>query len=176
MIKYHDEEWGVPLRNDDRKMFEFLVLDIFQAGLSWKTVLRKRESFREAFDNFDYTKIARYNNAKVEELLGNKNIIRNRMKIEATIHNAKLIPDLVSEYGSFCNYIWSFVNGKAIVNQWDDIKNIPPSTPLSDRISKDLKKRGFRFIGTTIVYAILQSAGVVNDHLTSCFRYQTTIG
>ena len=171
MIAYHDEEWGVPL-HDDRKLFEFLVLDAFQAGLSWRTILHKRENFRLAFDAFDAQLIARYKKRKIGQLLENAGIVRNRMKIEATVGNAKAFLRVQSEYGSFDSYIWQFVGGKPKQNRWRSLKRLPASTPASDRMSKDLKDRGFKFVGTTICYAFMQAAGMVNDHLVKCFRYE----
>ena len=171
MIAYHDEEWGVPL-HDDRKLFEFLVLDAFQAGLSWRTILHKRENFRLAFDDFDAQLIARYKKRKIGQLLENAGIVRNRMKIEATVGNAKAFLGVQSEYGSFDSYIWQFVGGKPKQNRWRSLKRLPASTPASDRMSKDLKDRGFKFVGTTICYAFMQAAGMVNDHLVKCFRYE----
>ncbi len=171
-IKYHDEEWGVPVR-DDKKMFEFLLLETFQAGLSWITILNKRENFREAFDQFDYKKIALYNENKFEELISNPGIIRNKAKISSAINNAQQYQFVQKEFGSFCNYLWSFVNDEVIQNNFSLNSDIPASTELSDRISKDLKKRGFKFIGSTTIYAHLQATGLVNDHLTTCFRYHT---
>ena len=171
MIAYHDEEWGVPL-HDDRKLFEFLVLDAFQAGLSWRTILHKRENFRLAFDAFDAQLIARYKKRKIGQLLENAGIVRNRMKIEATVGNAKAFLGVQSEYGSFDSYIWQFVGGKPKQNRWRSLKRLPASTPASDRMSKDLKDRGFKFVGTTICYAFMQAAGMVNDHLVKCFRYE----
>lgn len=166
-LKYHDEEWGVP-KYDDRELFELLVLESFQAGLSWLTVLKKREAFRDAFDNFDVNKVAFYNEAKVESLLQNENIIRSRGKINAAINNAKIFIGIQKEYGSFSNYIWGFTDNKIIKN----VSNkIPVSTPLSDKISKDLKKRGMKYVGTVIIYSYLQSIGIVNDHEKDCFRY-----
>ncbi len=166
-LKYHDEEWGVP-KYDDRELFELLVLESFQAGLSWLTVLKKREAFRDAFDNFDVNKVASYNEAKVESLLQNENIIRSRGKINAAINNAKIFIGIQKEYGSFSNYIWGFTDNKIIKN----VSNkIPVSTPLSDKISKDLKKRGMKYVGTVIIYSYLQSIGIVNDHEKDCFRY-----
>jgi len=153
-------------------MFEFLILETFQAGLSWITVLRKRENFREAFDQFDYQKIANYKEDKVAELLENAEIIRNRLKIRATISNAQAYIKVQQEFGSFCNYIWGFVNNKPIYNQFEGMSHIPANTPLSDAISKDLKKRGFKFVGTTVVYAHMQATGMVNDHVKGCFRYK----
>ena len=171
MIAYHDEEWGVPL-HDDRKLFEFLVLDAFQAGLSWRTILHKRENFRLAFDAFDAQLIARYKKRKIGQLLENAGIVRNRMKIEATVGNAKAFLGVQSEYGSFDSYIWQFVGGQPKQNRWKSLKRLPASTPDSDRMSKDLKERGFKFVGTTICYAFMQAAGMVNDHLVQCFRYE----
>ena len=171
MIAYHDEEWGVPL-HDDRKLFEFLVLDAFQAGLSWRTILHKRENFRLAFDAFDAKLIARYKKRKIGQLLQNAGIVRNKMKIEATVGNAKAFLGVQSEYGSFDSYIWQFVGGKPKQNRWRSLKRLPASTPASDRMSKDLKDRGFKFVGTTICYAFMQAAGMVNDHLVKCFRYE----
>jgi DNA-3-methyladenine glycosylase I len=170
MIEYHDTEWGVPV-HDDRKLFEFLMLDVAQAGLSWRTVLNKRENYRKAFDNFDPAKIARYNKRKIDSLLKNPGIIRNRMKIEAMIANARALLEIREELGSFDAYIWQFVNGTTIRNRWKNLKEIPATSPESDAMSKALKKRGFKFIGSTICYAFMQSAGLVNDHLTHCFRY-----
>lgn len=174
-VDYHDNEWGRPV-HDDRMLFEFLVLEGAQAGLSWITVLKKREAYREAFDGFDPAKVALYDEAKVEELMANPGIIRNRLKINSAISNAKLFLDVVEEYGSFDAFIWSYVDGVPIVGHWKSQEDIPPSTPLSDRISKDLKKRGFKFVGSTIVYAYLQSIGMVNDHVTECFVYGETVG
>ncbi|MCH7775208.1 MAG: DNA-3-methyladenine glycosylase I [Gemmatimonadetes bacterium] len=171
MIAYHDEEWGVPL-HDDRKLFEFLVLDAFQAGLSWRTILHKRENFRLAFDDFDAQLIARYKKRKIGQLLENAGIVRNRMKIEATVGNANAFLRVQSEYGSFDSYIWQFVGGQPKQNRWRSLKRLPASTPDSDRMSKDLKERGFKFVGTTICYAFMQAAGMVNDHLVKCFRYE----
>ena len=171
MIAYHDEEWGVPL-HDDRKLFEFLVLDAFQAGLSWRTILHKRENFRLAFDGFDAKLIARYKKRKIGQLLQNAGIVRNKMKIEATVANAKVFLGVQSEYGSFDSYIWQFVGGQPKQNRWRSLTRLPASTPDSDRMSKDLKERGFKFVGTTICYAFMQAAGMVNDHLVKCFRYE----
>jgi DNA-3-methyladenine glycosylase I len=171
MIVYHDKEWGVPV-HDDRKHFEFLVLDAFQAGLSWSTILRKRENFRKAFDEFDYNKIANYNESKINSLLRDAGIIRNKLKIHATVGNAKSFIKIQEEFGSFDKYIWGFVNGKPIINNWKSIKEMPASTRISDNMSKDLKKRGFKFVGTTICYAYMQAAGLVNDHVTGCFRHK----
>lgn len=169
-IEYHDTEWGVPVYNDD-KLFEFLILETFQAGLSWITILRKRENFRKAFDNFDYKKIANYNDAKFEELLQDAGIIRNKLKIKATITNATAFMEVQKEFGSFSKYIWSFTNGLPIKNNWENLKQLPATTALSDSISKDLKKRGFKFVGSTVIYAHMQATGMINDHITSCFRY-----
>jgi len=168
--QYHDTEWGVPLF-DDQKLFEFLMLETFQAGLSWITVLRKREHFRAAFDGFDYKKIAKYTDGKFQKLIINKGIIRNKLKIKAAITNAKAFIKIQEEFGSFSRYIWGFTNGKSIKNQFSDYKAIPANTPLSDAISTDLKTRGFKFVGSTVVYAHMQATGMVNDHETSCFRY-----
>jgi len=170
-IAYHDTEWGVPVY-DDAKLFEFLILETFQAGLSWITILRKRENFRLAFDNFDYKKIANYNEAKFEELLLDAGIIRNKLKIKATISNAVAFMKIQKEFGSFSTYIWNFVNKKPIKNNWQDLKDLPAKTALSDVISKDLKKRGFKFVGSTVIYAHMQATGMVNDHITTCFRYK----
>ncbi|MEM7381589.1 MAG: DNA-3-methyladenine glycosylase I [Bacteroidota bacterium] len=167
---YHDEEWGVPVR-DDHTFFEFLILETFQAGLSWITILRKRENFRKAFDHFDYHKIAEYQQEKVEELLQDAGIIRNKLKIRATIANAQAFIKVQQEYGSFSTYIWRFVNGVPIKNALKSYKDAPANTPLSDKISKDLKKRGFKFVGSTVIYAFMQATGIVNDHEVGCFRY-----
>ncbi|MEX0316259.1 MAG: DNA-3-methyladenine glycosylase I [Allomuricauda sp.] len=167
---YHDEEWGTPVK-DDPTLFEFLILETFQAGLSWITVLRKRENFRKAFDNFDYQKISRYNQSKIDELLNNPGIIRNKLKIHATVSNAKAFMEVQKEFGSFSDYIWGFVDGKPIKNSWKNYKDAPATTPLSDKISKDLKKRGFKFVGSTVIYAHMQATGMVNDHEVNCFRY-----
>lgn len=169
-IKYHDEEWGVPLYDDD-KLFEFLILEGFQAGLSWITILRKRENFRKAFDNFDALKIVKYDAQKVEELMQDAGIIRNRLKIEGTITNARLFLEIQQEYGSFREYIWQFVGGQPIVNQANSLGSVPARTDISDTMSKTLKKRGFKFIGTTICYAFMQATGMVNDHIINCICY-----
>lgn len=171
MLAYHDEEWGVPL-HDDRKLFEFIILDAFQAGLSWQTIINKRENFRAAFDGFDPVKIAAWDANKVEELLLNPGIIRNKLKIAATINNAKVFLRLQKECGSFDKYIWQFTGGKTITNTWKTPKEIPARTAESDAMSEALRKQGFKFVGSTICYAFMQAAGMVNDHLTSCFRYQ----
>lgn len=167
---YHDEEWGVPVL-DDNTLFEFLILETFQAGLSWITVLRKRENFRTAFDNFDYKKIAAYQQRKVEELLQDAGIIRNKLKIKATITNAESFMKIQKEFGSFSKYIWNFVDGKPIKNKLENYKDAPANTTLSDIVSKDLKKRGFKFVGSTVVYAHMQATGMINDHEVACFRY-----
>jgi DNA-3-methyladenine glycosylase I len=171
MLTYHDHEWGVPV-HDDTKLFEHIILDAFQAGLSWKTILHKRENFREAFEHFDYAKIASFDQKKINKLLVNEGIIRNRLKIEASVRNAQATIKLVEKYGSLDKYLWGFVDGKTVINKWTGISKIPPSTPLSDRVSKDLKKNGFSFVGSTICYSFLQAAGLVNDHLVDCFRYK----
>jgi DNA-3-methyladenine glycosylase I len=167
---YHDTEWGVPV-HDDIKHFEFLLLDAFQAGLSWNTILNKRENFRNAFDNYNVEKIAGYQSNKINELLSNTGIIRNRLKIESAITNAQAFIKICEEYNSFDSFIWSFIDGKTIINNYEIHNEIPASTPISDKISKNLKKKGFRFVGSTICYAYMQAAGLVNDHLVSCFRY-----
>jgi DNA-3-methyladenine glycosylase I len=171
MLRYHDEEWGVPV-HDDRKHFEFLVLEGAQAGLSWLTILRKREGYREAFAGFDPRKVARFDARKVKTLLGNAAIVRNRLKIEATVSNARAFLDVQKEFGSFDAYVWRFVGGGPIVNRWKTIKQIPARSPESDALSADLKRRGFRFVGSTIIYAHMQAVGMVNDHLVSCYRYR----
>jgi len=169
-IKYHDSEWGIPVI-DDGKLFEFLVLETFQAGLSWLTILKKRENFRKAFDNFKYKKIALFNDGKYKELLQNEGIIRNKLKIKATISNAREFIKIQNEFGSFSNYIWGFVNHKPIVNKFKKIDEIPAKTELSEKISKDLKEREFKFVGPTVIYAHMQATGMVNDHTIDCFRY-----
>lgn len=171
MNEYHDTEWGVPV-HDDKKIFEFIVLDTFQAGLSWSTILKKRENFRRAFDSFNVDKIAKYNAKKIAQLLRDEGIIRNRLKIHATVQNAVAFKKIQEEFGSFDSYIWQFVNGCPIVNKWKKIGNIPPSSRESDKMSVDLKKHGFKFVGTTICYAFMQASGMVNDHTTDCFRYR----
>ena len=168
---YHDAEWGVPI-HDDRKIFEFIVLEGAQAGLSWDTILRKREAYRRAFDGFDPAKVARYGAPKVAALLANPGIVRNRLKVGSAVRNARAFLRVQEERGSFDAYIWGFVDGRPIVNRWKALRQIPARTPLSDTISKDLKKRGFSFVGSTIVYAHLQATGVVNDHVVSCFRWR----
>ncbi|GAA3595809.1 DNA-3-methyladenine glycosylase I [Flavivirga amylovorans] len=167
---YHDQEWGNPVYDDDT-LFEFLILETFQAGLSWITVLRKRENFRKAFDHFDYKKIANYKQDKIDSLLQDTGIIRNKLKVNATVSNAQAFMKVQEEFGSFSKYIWGFVNGKPIRNSFKMLKDVPANTPLSDTISKDLKKRGFKFVGTTVVYAHMQATGMVNDHVVDCFRY-----
>lgn len=170
-IEYHDTEWGVPIY-DDASLFEFLILETFQAGLSWITVLKKRENFREAFDNFDYKKIANYGDEKFNELIQNAGIIRNKLKVKATISNAIAFMNVQKEFGSFSDYIWKFVDGKPINNSCLTNADVPANTELSDLISKDLKKRGFKFVGTTVIYAHMQATGMVNDHTIDCFRYK----
>ncbi len=174
MMKYHDEEWGLP-NHDDRKWFEYITLDAFQAGLSWAIVLKKRENFRKAFDNFNTKRIVKYDQTKIDELIQDAGIIRNKLKINTTISNAKIFLDVQKEFGTFDNYIWRFVNGKPIINHWKRISELPASTSESDKLSDDLKKRGFKFVGTTICYAFMQSAGMVNDHMVTCFRYKEVI-
>jgi DNA-3-methyladenine glycosylase I len=169
-VDYHDKEWGVSV-HDDRKLFEFLVLDSMQAGLSWFIILKKRENFRKAFDNFDPRKIAKYDEKKIRKLLSDKGIIRNRRKIEATIQNARAFLAVQEEFGSFDAYIWQFVNGKTKKNSWKSVSEIPAKSKESDAMSKDLIKRGFKFVGSTICYAFMQAAGMVNDHTVRCFRY-----
>lgn len=170
-IEYHDKEWGKPVY-DDEKLFEFLMLETFQAGLSWITVLKKRENFRKAFDDFDFNLIANYTIEKLETLKNDKGIIRNKLKINATVINAKAFIKIQEEYGTFSKYIWGFVNGQTIENNFKSNDEIPANTPLSDMISKDLKKRGFKFVGSTIIYAFMQAIGIVNDHIVDCFCHQ----
>ena len=170
-IDYHDNEWGVPV-HDDRMLFEFLVLEGAQAGLSWETVLKKRENYRKAFNNFDPVKVSRYGDKKIEALLGNKGIIRNRLKIASAINNAKRFLEVRKEFGTFDAYIWQFVNGKPITNRFKSVQELPATTKESDAMSKDLKKRGFKFVGPTICYAHMQATGMVNDHVVGCFRYK----
>ncbi|MBI3036055.1 DNA-3-methyladenine glycosylase I [Candidatus Woesearchaeota archaeon] len=171
MSRYHDKEWGVPVHND-RKLFEFLILEGVQAGLAWLIVLKKRNNYRKAFDNFDVKKIAKYGNEKIKGLLSNEGVIRNRLKIEAAIQNAKAFLEIQKEFGSFDKYIWQFVNHKQIKNSWKSLKQIQPKTPESDAMSKDLKTRGFKFVGSTICYAFMQAVGMVNDHTIDCFRHK----
>ena len=173
-IKYHDEEWGVPV-HDDKKHFEFLLLEGVQAGLSWLIVLKKRESYRKAFDDFDPIKIANYGDNKINKLMENQNIIKNRNKIKASVNNAQRFLEVQDKFGSFDKYIWNFVDDKPIINSWIKISDLPAKTKLSENISKDLKKRGFKYVGPTIVYAHMQAIGIVNDHITSCFRYNQLI-
>ena len=168
---YHDNEWGTPLRDEDL-LFEFLVLETFQAGLSWITILRKRENFRVAFDRFDYKRIAHYDEAKIESLLQDAGIIRNKLKVRATVNNAQRYLEIQKEFGSFSKFIWDYVDNTPIQNSWKHHKECPANTPLSDQISKDLKKRGFKFVGSTVVYAFMQAVGMVNDHIVSCYRYK----
>ncbi len=169
-IEYHDKEWGVPL-HDDQKLFEFLILESAQAGLSWDTILAKRENYRKAFDNFDAKKIAEYNDTKFDELMENAGIVRNKLKIKSAIRNANAFLKVVDEFSTFDKYIWSFVDGKPIKNEWKTLSEVPAKTEISDAMSKDLKKRGFNFVGSTICYAFMQATGMVNDHIVSCFRY-----
>ncbi len=169
-VDYHDKEWGVPVY-DDAKLFEFLILETFQAGLSWITVLRKRENFKKAFHGFNYKKIARYDEKKLDSLLLDSGIIRNKLKIKATVSNAVAFIDIQKEFGSFSDYIWAFVEGKPVQNRFKSLDEIPANTDLSDQISYDLKKRGFKFVGSTVIYAHMQATGMVNDHIMSCFRY-----
>ena len=168
---YHDEEWGVPV-HDDRLLFEFLILEGAQAGLSWSTILKKRVNYRKAFANFNAKKVARFDKRKVRQLLDDPGIVRNRLKVASTIQNAKLFLEMQKEFGAFDTYIWQFVGGKPIQNKWKTHKKIPATTPESDAMSKDLKKRGFKFVGSTICYAFMQAVGMVNDHTTGCFRYR----
>ncbi len=170
MLRYHDEEWGVPV-HEDRKHFEFLILEGAQAGLSWTTILRKREGYLAAYRGFDPAAVARFTDKSVARLLADPRIVRNRAKIASSIGNARAFLKVQGEFGSFDRYLWAFVDGKPVVNRWTRLSQIPPSTPLSDQVSKDLKQRGFTFVGSTIVYAHLQAVGVVNDHLVGCFRH-----
>ena len=169
-MKYHDEEWGKPVY-DDKTLFEFLLLETFQAGLSWITILRKRENFRKAFDDFDYQKIANYSEEKIMMLLQDSGIIRNKLKVRSAVTNAQFFIEIQKEFGSFSKYIWEFVDGKPIQNKWKTLSECPANTPLSDKISKDLKKRGFKFVGSTVIYAHMQATGMVNDHVKDCYRY-----
>ena len=173
-VTYHDEEWGVPV-HEDKKHFEFLILEVSQAGLSWLTVLRKRENYRKVYDNFDPAKIAKYDDKKIDQLMNDPGIIRNLRKIEASVNNAKRFLEIQERFGSFDSYIWSFVNNKPVINSWRSDSEIPSTTELSDMISNDLKKRGFKFIGSTIIYAHMQAIGIVNDHIVNCFRYDQLI-
>ena len=174
MMKYHDEEWGVPI-HDDRKLFEFMVLDTFQAGLSWSTILNKRENFKKAFDNFQPEKIARYSDTKIQKLLNDEGIIRNKLKIHGTLNNAKNFIKIQKEYGSFDKFIWQFTGYKTIKNRWKDVKQIPPRTAHSDAMSEALYEKGFKFVGSTICYAFMQAVGIVNDHLVKCHRYNSNL-
>lgn len=171
MEQYHDREWGVPVRKD-RKHFEFLVLESAQAGLSWRTVLNKRENYRKAFAGFDPVKVAKFGKSKIKKLLQNSGIIRNRLKIEAAINNARRFLEIQKEFGSFSHYIWGFIGGQTKVNRWKNLKELPAKTPESDRLSEDLKNRGFKFVGSTVIYSHMQAVGMVNDHVTTCFRYK----
>ncbi len=173
-IDYHDNEWGVPV-HDDRLHFEFIILEGAQAGLSWITILKRRENYREVFDNFDPEKVALYDDEKIQALLSNKGIIRNKRKVESSIVNAKAFLEIQEEFGSFDKYIWQFVGGKTIKNSWENISEAPAKTPESEAMSKDLKKRGFKFVGPTICYAYMQAAGMVNDHVVDCFRYEEAL-
>ena len=171
MTAYHDTEWGVPLR-DDRRLFEFLILETMQAGLSWRCVLHKRENFRKAFDRFDPERVARYGASKLKSLLGDPGIIRNRLKCEAAISNARAFLEIKKKHGSFHEYLWGFIDGKPIVNRWRTPKELPATTTESDRMSKEMKRDGFRFVGSTVLYAHMQATGMVNDHLITCFRHK----
>ena len=170
-IEYHDKEWGVPVY-DDKTQFEFLILEGAQAGLSWSTILKKRQGYLEAFDSFDVEKVARFTKRRIETLLGNPAIVRNRLKVESAVSNARAFLQVQEEFGSFSNYIWGFVDGTPIQNRFRKDSDVPATSPESDALSKDLKKRGFRFVGSTIVYAHMQATGLVNDHVTACFRYR----
>ena len=174
-IRYHDEEWGVPVR-DDRTQFEFLILEGAQAGLSWSTILNKRDGYRKAFADFDPEKVARFTKKRVEKLLQDPSIVRNRLKVESAVTNAKAFLAVQEEFGSFCDYIWGFVDGSPIQNRFRKDSDVPATSPESDALSKDLKKRGFKFVGSTIIYAHMQATGLVNDHVTGCFRYKTCAG
>ncbi len=169
-IAYHDQEWGVPV-HDDRRLFEMLILEGAQAGLSWLTILKKRDNYRQAFDHFNPNIIARYDDEDIQRLIQNAGIVRNRLKIEAAVRNARGFLQIQEEWPSFADYLWNYVDGRSVVNAWRNISEIPPHTPLSDRLSKDLKKRGFNFVGATICYSFLQAVGIVNDHTIDCFRY-----
>ena len=169
--KYHDKEWGVPVHTD-RKLFEFIILEGAQAGLSWITVLRKRQAYREAFDNFDFNKVAKYKEAKIQKLLQNSGIIRNQLKIRSAVKNAQAFLEIRKEFGTFDKYIWGFVNNKPVQNKFKSMKEVPATSSISDQLSKDLKKRGFSFVGSTIMYAHMQATGMVNDHTVDCFRYK----
>jgi DNA-3-methyladenine glycosylase I len=173
-VKYHDREWGVPVHND-RKLFEFLILEGAQAGLSWITVLKKRAVYLNAFDNFDFNKVAKYNSKKIQSLLNNPGIIRNRLKINSAVQNARAFIEVRKEFGTFNKYIWDFVGGKPLQNKFNKLSDLPAKTKISDAISKDLKKRGFSFVGSTIIYAHMQATGMVNDHVKECFRYKEVV-
>jgi DNA-3-methyladenine glycosylase I len=172
LVEYHDREWGVP-NHDDRKHFEFLILEAAQAGLNWSIVLKKREGYRRAFSQFDPEKVARYTKAKIDKLVADPAIIRNRLKIESAVKNARALLAVQEEFGSFDKYAWRFVDGKPRQNSWKTLRQIPPATPESDALSRDLKQRGFKFVGPTVIYAHMQAVGMVNDHLVDCFRYRT---
>lgn len=169
-VRYHDEEWGVPV-HDDKTQFEFLILEGAQAGLSWSTILKKREGYRKAFANFEIEKVARFDEEKIQQLLQNPEIVRNKLKVRSAVNNAQKIIQVQEEFGSFDNYIWSFVDGEPINSHWKTMDEVPANTEISDRLAKDLKARGFKFVGSTIIYAHMQAVGMVNDHLTTCFRY-----
>src|SRR6056297_2712833 len=173
-INYHDKEWGLPVF-DDQTLFEFLILETAQAGLSWSTILKRRENYNKAYDNFDINKVAQYGETKREKLLNNEGIIRNKLKIDASINNAKRVLELQQEYGSFSKYLWSFTDFKPVINSWEQLSEVPAETELSKKIAKDLKKRGFKFVGSVTIYAYLQAVGIVNDHLVDCFRYKEVI-
>jgi DNA-3-methyladenine glycosylase I len=173
-IDYHDTEWGVPV-HDDQKQFEFLVLESAQAGLSWLTILKRREGYRRLYDGFDVEKVARYDEKRIASMLNDTGIIRNRLKVESSVSNAILFLGIQEQYGSFCNYLWGFNDGKQVVNHFNEMSDFQATSPLSDTISKDMKKRGFKFVGSIIIYAHLQATGLVNDHLTSCFRHKECI-
>lgn len=169
-VRYHDEEWGVPV-HDDQKQFEFLILEGAQAGLSWSTILKKREGYRKAFAGFDVEKVARFDEQKIQELLNNPEIVRNKLKVRSSVTNAQKFIEVQKEFGSFNTYIWSFVDGEPINNHWKSLSQVPATTEISDRLAKDLKQRGFKFVGSTIIYAHMQAVGMVNDHVISCFRH-----
>jgi DNA-3-methyladenine glycosylase I len=170
-VRYHDEEWGVPV-HDDKKQFEFLILEAAQAGLSWSTILKKREGYRKAFAGFDVKKVARFDEKKIQQLLQNPDIVRNKLKVRSAVSNAQKFIEVQNEFGSFDHYIWSFVDGEPINNHWKTMKEVPATTAISDKLAGDLKKRGFKFVGSTIIYAHIQAVGMVNDHLTTCFRHK----
>ncbi|NDJ53404.1 MAG: DNA-3-methyladenine glycosylase I [Chloroflexi bacterium] len=175
-VTYHDEEWGVPVKDDDRHLFEMLILEGAQAGLSWITILKRREGYRRAFDHFDVQKVARYDEDKIASLLQDPGIIRNKLKVRSAVRNAQAFIQIQAEFGAFYTYLWGFVDGQPIINHWPGLASMPANTALSDRISKDLKQRGFNFVGSTIVYAYMQAVGLVMDHTTDCFRYAELIG